>query len=276
MSVAGENGNARASSDVRTALILGGVFGGVVAIWLLLDHGVAAVLGEDHSRTAHVVRALGATVLTVPLVVVARRRLDRRGWSGLGLTPLREGWRPLLLGIGWWAVPAAVATVGVVAAGGAQLRVQEPIGNVLAGLAALTVLVLLYEALPEELIFRGYFYANLAERRPVGVAVIGQAVLFTLWGVAIGAALSAERIVLFLVFSCALGVVRAITGSLWSTIGFHWAFQVTAQYLGPSWDAVALDDPDQLVVLTLSMVPFLAVFAGAAVLRRRSGRFRSA
>lgn len=245
------------------------VFVGVTAIWILLSAGVAAVMGGEYSRPAHVVRAVAATALTVPLILAARRLLDRAPFSGLGLTALREGWRPLLAGVVWWAIPAAVAGSVVVWQGWAELTVADHSAGLIGGLVAVTALVFLYEALPEELVFRGYFYANLAERWSTPVAVLAQAALFALWAVAIGAAPSVDRVVLLFTFGCALGVLRAATGNLWSTIGFHWAFQVTAQYLGPSWDAVALDDPALAFGVAISLVPFVMTLPVAAVLARR-------
>lgn len=245
------------------------VFVSVTAIWMLLSIGVAAILGADYSRAAHVVRAVGATALAVPLIVFARRLLDRAPFSGLRLTSPRTGWRPLVLGVLCWAVPAAGAGWVVVALGWAHLAVRQPIGSVLVELAALAVLVLLYEALPEELIFRGYFYANLAERCPPIATVPAQAGLFTLWAVAIGAATSLDRVVLLFTFGAALGILRWATADLWSTIGFHWAFQVTAQFLGPSWDAVTLEDPHLAFGVAISLVPFAVTLPVAVVAARR-------
>jgi hypothetical protein len=105
------------------------------------------------------------------------------------------------------------------------------------------------------------------------VTVVVQAALFTLWAGAIGAAASIDRIVLLFTFGCALGVLRTATANLWTTIGFHWAFQVTAQFLGPSWDAVTLDDPELAFGAAISVIPFVATLPVAAVLaRRRAGR----
>nr|WP_237721120.1 CPBP family intramembrane glutamic endopeptidase [Mycolicibacterium phlei] len=271
MPVPPASGAGRPPVAVRLAV----VFVGVTAIWMLLSADVSAVLGEDYSRPAHVVRAVTATALTVPLILAARRWLDRAPLSGLGLTSLREGWRPLLAGMLCWAVPAAVAAAMVVWQGWADVTVTGDAGSLLGGLAAVTALVFLYEALPEELVFRGYFYANLAERCPVTVAVLGQAALFTLWAVAFGAARSVDRVVLLFTFGCALGALRAVTANLWSTIGFHWSFQVTAQYLSPSWDAVTLDDPALAFGVAISLVPFAVTLAFGAGLARRRGQSRS-
>ena len=53
-----------------------------------------------------------------------------------------------------------------------------------------------------------------------------------------------ERQLLFLFFALGLGVVRAATGSVFVTIGFHAAFQTVSQLLlGGTWVAVELVDP---------------------------------
>jgi membrane protease YdiL (CAAX protease family) len=78
--------------------------------------------------SGHVPSALLAPLLAVPTVIAARRWLDCGSLAGLGLpSSLKEVGKPLAI------VPL------------------------------LTVLVLLYEALPEELAFRGYVYRVMAE-----------------------------------------------------------------------------------------------------------------
>ncbi|WP_157743301.1 hypothetical protein [Micromonospora coriariae] len=83
----------RATHDARPALhrrVLI-VFAGTVLVWLFVYHG--APLGRDDGRPTHVARAILTTLLVVPLVVAARRLLDRRPWTGLGLPSPRTGGR---------------------------------------------------------------------------------------------------------------------------------------------------------------------------------------
>lgn len=130
---------------------------------------------------------------------------------------------------------------------------------------------LLYEALPEELVFRGYFYRNLADALPRWLAVLGQAGLFTLFGVAIGAAGSIDRVVLFLLFATVLGYLRAVTGSVWTGIGFHLAFQIVAQLTSPNHGQFTVTD-----LLTLQGVAFVLLpFTLGALLVRAACRGRT-
>ncbi|MEV6562709.1 type II CAAX endopeptidase family protein [Nocardia sp. NPDC051756] len=265
------------SQRERPALVirLGAVFAAVTIWWLVLYHGVNAVVGDDdYTRGGHVVRAVGATLGTVPFVYLALRFLDRRPWSALGVTSIGSGWRAFLFGAACWGIPAAVSAAVMLWLGWADLTVQAPLPKTLLALIALVALALLYEAVPEELIFRGYFFTNLAERYSTATTVIAQAVLFTLWGVLIGAATSIDRVILFFAFSVVQGALRATTGNLWACIGFHAAFQVATQFLGRQWNYIDLNDPDLSITgLAFVIIPFLStaiVLWSVARKRRKS------
>lgn len=215
-----------------------------------------ALFGDHYSRAGHLARAVAAFALYVPLVVAARRYLDRRPLSGLGLPGLRTGWRPLLLGMAAWAVPAAIGIAVVVGLGWSQVTLRGSAGALAAVIALRLVTVLIYEAVPEELLFRGYVYTNLATVAPRWLAMVGQAVLFVLWGLLSGAAGTVDRIVLFLVFSLVLGVIRVRTGTVWTTIGFHLAFQTVAQATSPAETVLAITDPLTLQAVAFGLLPF--------------------
>ncbi|PXX66286.1 hypothetical protein DFR70_10332 [Nocardia tenerifensis] len=262
------------SRSDRPALLIrsAAVFVAVTIWWLVLYHGVAAVTGDEYTRGGHVVRAVGATLGTVALLYAALRFLDRRPWSDLGLAA-QGRWRAFLFGVACWGVPAAVTMAVVLWLGWAEQTVRAEAPETLLALVGLVALVLLYEALPEELIFRGYFFTNLAERWPTGITVVAQAMLFTAWGVLIGAATSVDRLVLFFAFSLVQGAIRATTGNLFACIGFHATFQLGTQFLGSQWNYIDLDDPDLSVTgLAFVIVPFLttAIVLWSLARKRRS------
>ena len=126
-------------------------------------------------------------------------------------------------------VAAGLGLTLTLALGWARIAVSTPDAGIVLLALYLPLLVFFYEALPEELIFRGYFYRNLASRYALWLAVVLQAVLFTLFGAAVGAAGSVDRVILFFTFSIVLGILRVVTDSLWASIGFHLAFQWVTQ-----------------------------------------------
>ncbi|MGC4815758.1 lysostaphin resistance A-like protein [Micromonospora sp. DT228] len=228
------------------------VYAGAVLVWLALG----ALLDRDYDRPTHAIGAVLTTALVVPLVVVARRWLDRRPWAGLGLPSPRVGWRRLLLGMACWLVPAAVGFALCLGLDWVEISVRTSVGDALRVAALLVVLVGLKEALPEELVFRGYLQHNLATRLSAGQAVIGQAVLFTLFGFLVGAARSVDRLALFFVFALLLGAFRAATGDIWASIGFHVAFQTVAQLFGDVGAVFDVTGSGVLGVVAMGAIPF--------------------
>jgi uncharacterized protein len=230
------------------------VFLAVTLVWLFVTQGLSSFFGPAYpDRVGHAVRAVLTSALVVPLIFLARRYLDRRSWEGLRFTSLRTGWRWLLFGMVFWLVAAGLGLVVTVVLGWTRISLGTPSVGILILFLYLPVLVFLYEALPEELIFRGYLYRNLSARYARWVSVLAQATLFTLWGAAIGAAGSVDRVVLFFTFSVALGILRVISGNLWATIGFHLAFQWVTQLVSAAVREGSLQIAEQP---TLELVVF--------------------
>src|ERR1051326_4721311 len=95
---------------------IGIVFGAATVIWLFVHWMRELLFGEaDYDRGAHVFSAVATTLLTVPMVVLAHRHLDRLPWSRLRrASPRTVGL--LIVGAAGYLIPAAVAvTVFVVA-----------------------------------------------------------------------------------------------------------------------------------------------------------------
>ncbi|MEK8105167.1 CPBP family intramembrane glutamic endopeptidase [Micromonospora sp. M12] len=203
------------------------MFAGTVLVWLVLG----ALLGGDYDRRVHAWGRSSPRLSSYPwwlspvtawtgargpasAAVAARRLAAAAARYGLLARPRRGGIRALprpRLG----RDQRSDVGRGRAARGGAAGRARLP-----------------QEALPEELIFRGYLQRNLVTRLPVWQALVGQAVLFTLFGVLVGAARSFDRIALFLVFALLLGAFRVATGDIWAGIGLHVAFQTVAQLFG--------------------------------------------
>ncbi|MDL5350336.1 type II CAAX endopeptidase family protein [Microbacterium sp. zg-YB36] len=221
---------------VGTAWRIALVLVGTGAIWTLMVWVGASVFGGEVTRASRIVNALLIFCLAVPMVVVARRFLDQRPWAGLDLQGRASGWRHFLIGVASFLLPSAIGLSVALLAGWLQITsVVPPIELILAiGFTVLTVLLL--EAIPEELIFRGYIYRNLSARMAPIMAVLVQAVLFAIFGTALwvltaGWGILGERGALFLAIGVVLGILRVNSGSLWNPIGFHLAFQAVAQTL---------------------------------------------
>lgn len=249
------------------------VFVAVTLIWLLIVYVNQLSFGSGYDRLGHGVNAVLATALAVPTIVLARRFLDERPLAGLGLPPLRTGWRSLLIGMGCYLIPAGIGLVAVLAGGWVEISLDTSLANLVTVFFSLVVLVFLYEALPEELIFRGYIYRNLNTSFPRWSAVGGQAVLFSLWGIAIGATLTANRLIFFFFVAIVIGMIRAITGDIWACVGFHLAFQTVQQLFGGAWvgDVFVVSSPETLETVVLGLIPIaLAVLTLEIIVRKET------
>ncbi|MER5228015.1 CPBP family intramembrane glutamic endopeptidase [Streptomyces flaveus] len=230
------------------------VFATAVLLWWFVFYGTP--LSHTYDRRTHTVRAVLTTVLVVPMVVAAWRMMDRRPWADLGLASLRTSGRHVLLGMACWAVPAGIGFGLCLGLGWADVVARTSAAEVARVAALLVVLVFLYEALPEELVFRGYIQSNLLVLLRPWQAVGAQAALFTLFGFVLGVAPTIDRLFVFFAFALVLGVFRTATGDIAAGIGFHLAFQTTAQLLLGEGAVFDVAGTTALGVFALGGVPF--------------------
>lgn len=166
--------------------------------------------------------ALSALALTYAL----RRFLDRRPWSGLGLTGARTAGAHAAGGfLAGLAIVLVADTLGV-GIGAATWRPWAEIAPQLPGIAAGALPILFTQAFPEELWFRGYQLRTLGSTRPLWLSValttatfgavhivsrsdaagLGEQLLYVAQATGLGFALAACRIA---------------TGRLWACVGLH-------------------------------------------------------
>ncbi|WP_328492181.1 CPBP family glutamic-type intramembrane protease [Streptomyces sp. NBC_00414] len=230
------------------------VFAVAVGLFWFVFHG--APISRSYDRPTHAVRAMLTTALVVPVVLVAWRVTDRRPWAELGLPAPRVAGRHLLLGLVYWAAPAAVGFGLCLGLGWVEVTPRTSVAEIVGVTALLVVLVFLYEALPEELVFRGYLQRNLLAALPRWQAVAAQAVLFALFGFLLRVAVTPDRLLVFFAFALVLGVFRVATGDIAAGIGFHLAFQTVAQLFDSEGAVFEVSGQATLGVLALGGLPF--------------------
>ncbi|MDR5701728.1 CPBP family intramembrane glutamic endopeptidase [Agromyces aerolatus] len=202
--------------------------------------------------------AVGVMVSALTLAVIAMlvRRIDRERMSDAGLTNIRTGWRLAVWGAIVWIVPAAL-TFGVFALLGAPLSIAVPVPELTRTVFLLLLAVFLTEALPEEAVFRGYVTSALGAVTRGWGAVTIQAILFTLFAGLLRQNWNPIDLSLFLAMGIGFGYLRLITGSIWMPIGFHTAFQTGAQ-LVLTHDAISFAGDTGTAMLALGIIPFTA------------------
>ncbi|GAA1182645.1 CPBP family intramembrane glutamic endopeptidase [Nesterenkonia xinjiangensis] len=245
---------------------------GCLVIWVAVTQLTGLWWGQE-SLGRHVSNAVGVTLLAVPMVLILCRQVDRRPLSSLGLSGGGGALKDMLRGALTWVLPAGIGLAAVVLLGWMEIRVEATPGELVGAVLLLVLLVFVYEALPEELIFRGYIYRNLADAVAPWVAAIVQALLFSffgtaLWVISAGWGVFLERSVLFFSMAVVVGLLRVMSGSVWGPIGFHLAFQVTMQlFLSPRYATVHVDD-EAIFTIATAVVAFCAATTVAGFLWR--------
>lgn len=242
--------------------------------WLLLPWVVDMLPDGSQVGPSRWVTAVMMTVLVVTVVWVARRYLDRRPWRGLGMTGPREGWWPFLVGALAWMVPGFAGIALVTALDWVEIVPLLPTGELVLSLVGLTCLVLLFEAVPEELIFRGYLFTNLNTVMSAWLVVVAQAALFTLFGTVLwvlsdGWGVLGERGLLLFGMGVVLGCLRVVTGNVWACVGFHLVFQTVAQAALNGQLLTTRGDHDAFLLCLV--LPFVFGVLVAVLLTRNGG-----
>lgn len=233
----------------------------LMAVFVGKSQLATLLFGPEYDLGRHIFMAILTSVLVVPMIVLARRYLDREPFAGLGLAIDVSALKPLLVGALSWFAPFLVGLGVCLALGLVDIRAVASWGDILAFIPLLIVLVFLLEALPEELAFRGYLQTNLGQLLEPWLAVTIQAALFGSWGVALwliaAGGIDVVHTSMFYIMAAVLGMVRIITGSVWTCIGIHLAFQSVAQLLmNVERGHFAIEGVFWLQIIALGMVPF--------------------
>lgn len=203
-----------------------------IVIWNFIGYMNDFISGEEYSRANHLVMAVATTMLTVALLESVRR-MDKRSWKQLGQPSVRSSIFSFFLGFFLWTIPASIGLLICVMLGWVEITLYTEWNVLLFNIGILLITVFLMEALPEELIFRGYIYRYLHALFPHWMTVILQTLLFSLFAYMVGAMYSVEQIQFIPGFALILGYLRAVSGNVWTSIGFHAALMTAFQIVNP-------------------------------------------
>lgn len=198
------------------------------------------------------------------IVVRARRAAATSRAPALGETRRRDALRALAMGATLWLVPAIIAftTFAVL---GAPITINGSLEEILTVVLLTFGAVLLSEAVPEELVFRGQLMSVLSERLQIWWVIVVQSGLFTAFALILRGWTGVADFSLFVGMGIGLGYLRVVSGSVWTTVGFHAAFQTGSQ-LVLTHDVITFDGSDTAAMVALGAVPFAVGAIAAALL----------
>ncbi|GAA2216344.1 hypothetical protein GCM10009850_118130 [Nonomuraea monospora] len=201
---------------------------------------------------------LGITLTALLFVYLIRRFLDRRPWSSLGW---RKPWH-IVLGVFAGALPI-LAAYGMAMAVGAGTWVSVDASVLLGALPLGAVVLLLNQAFPEELLWRGHVFDSLSQRlSPRAILIITSVAFGSVHVFSQGSGTTIGEKLLYALMATALGfaagAARVRGGGLWMAAGVHLGFHLGMRSVPMK--------PESFSILLVLMAIGLAL-AGAVLLR---------
>lgn len=264
----------------------------VAAGWILtfIALGLAAWSGDQlqarwgiRGVMRYGTQALIMAGLVVPGILLLRRKFDRRSIESLGLPGIKQSLSWFAFGAGIIFVPFIAIIISTSIFGWATLTLNTT-GPVLGTFAAAVATAFFFEALPEELAFRGYIYKNLnAKFARWGAALITTALFVLLptvltqvqyyvlgMEITVGgkSSLTVDYLITMGIFGAFTVYLRILSGNIWTGIGFHLAFLQMSRIFGMSSKAliqvsdVTTDTPMKIIMI----VSLLLIFGGLVAL----------
>src|SRR5690606_23711755 len=161
----------------------------------------------------------------------------------------------------WFAVPATILLLGAVTAGIVEVEVLKPLMEVVGIMLLIAGLVATAEAIPEEIIMRGYIFSKLSESGKRWFTIFAQATIFAGFAFAIGALSDPLDASFIFTFGVVLGILRSATGSVAAPIGFHLACMTFQQSFTERWEIFAVSNEAMLQMYIFGMIPLSIVSA---------------
>ncbi|MDQ0174672.1 CPBP family intramembrane glutamic endopeptidase [Bacillus chungangensis] len=201
--------------------------------------GLSGTIAEQQFGVPNNVRKLIMGLVMSGLVIPPILYLYQHVYRLTGVKPKKPvySWKSgyhFITGVLLAIVLASLGFMIATSQGWIVIEQWHPPDHWFAALLINSFIAFLFEALPEELAFRGMLYDVLRHRFSTWLAVLFQTLLFVcfpianvLMAVIVGLTIesvSLGYIILLLCFGICLQLLRLWTGSLWTTIGFHLAF----------------------------------------------------
>jgi len=252
------------------------------AVWI--GQSAEATLGVGR-LSRYGLQALVMSGLVVPGIWWLRTRIDRRPVAGLEVLGLRRSLSGFVLGASVILIPLVVTLVVTSLSGWATVTVNTST-PALGALGAGYLTVFFFEALPEELVFRGYIYRNLnTELRrwaasavtvalfvllPVVAVAIQQRVLGTEIQVGGSNRITGGYLITMTFFAAFVQYLRILTGTVWTGIGFHLHFVFLNRILGPrDTSLIRLTDTTSEAPMQVTLLVTVLIVLAAVVLAPR-------
>jgi len=251
----------------------------LILMALSLVPWLSETVGGVNSAGVYLLRALAVSAVVVTGIWWLRTRRDGLSMVDLGIPGMPRALQEFGWGIGIVALPLAASSILGNSLGWVDMSLNmswSALGAI--GVGAATVF--LFEAVPEELVFRGYIYRNFSSRHRRWVAAVITTALFVLlplilvqiqsrvFGTEItiggSSSITVGYLITLTIFGLFVQYLRILTGAIWTGIGFHLAFVYMNRLVGPDPGNVLqfgeITNSMAMQITALGLVGLLLVF----------------
>ncbi|GAB5526287.1 MAG: hypothetical protein Roseis2KO_41590 [Roseivirga sp.] len=277
------NTNQPVHKSLKTSMIIALLIGALAVVTVNIFGIEAHSLGIDR-WTNQAIQGILLSGIVVTGIWLLRKR-DNFTPGDIGHQTRPKAAKKFLLGMALIIVPLSITITMAFITGWGGLKINSS-GPVLSTMLFAFVLTFLTDALPEELLFRGYIYTNLNRRYSKIKSSLITILLFSClpvvsmliqkqllgYEVSIGGAntITPSYIITLIFFGAFVIYLRILTRSLWTGVGFHLVFVFMNQLMGPSESNLlqfTSVEGEQALQLTL-MGLILTIFIGLLIYPR--------
>jgi membrane protease YdiL (CAAX protease family) len=187
--------------------------------------------------------------ILIPIIYFACKRFNDQIKDGIGFTSVKKALIHFFIGLSFILLPFVVTIIFTLSFGWGDLVINND-GSIFAYIIFGSLGVFLFEALPEEMAFRGFIYTKLNTVLDYKIASVLTILLFTLLPIIVfliqryllgmeagmngSNSFQPSFIITLLVFASFLQFLRILTGTIWAGIGFHFGFVYIDRLIGIS------------------------------------------
>ena len=223
---------------ITTLIIL--AFAGKMGEYSSISLGVSSTI-------RHFIQAIIMSGLLIPVIWYLTSRYDQSLMEHVGFQKFKPSFLWFLLGAGLILTPMFLTLTATHIFGWGTIEFNDSVA-IFSTLVTGLITVFLFEALPEEMAFRGYIFSQIDTKHKTWIAGIISVILFallpiTLFGIQsliftsevnFGSqnTLSGSYVMTMLFFGGIVQYLRIITKTIWTGVGFHLAFVYSDRLVG--------------------------------------------
>ncbi|MEN2282153.1 CPBP family intramembrane glutamic endopeptidase [Algoriphagus sp. SE2] len=250
--------------------------------------------GMLKSHWQSVVQGIIFCSLIIPTIFIIRKRIPNAFSINLGIGDLKKVIPQFMKGAAIVFVPFVLTMTLSLLMGWSDFIINFNT-NVILGLLIGFLAVIIYEALPEELLFRGYLLGILHSKMSKWAAIITNIALFVIsplvivtiqsdllgMNINIGGAdsITLGYMINMLLFACFTIFLRQISGSIWMGVGFHCFFVYQNYFIGTTEHSLfqltsnAGGSAVQITAIVSFLITFIIIILSSYLDRRKTQGF---